>query len=289
MRTTSAPTLRTYIVDDETRARRRLRQLLDGCASPRVEVRGEAGNARALCGVLEALEVDLLFLDVELPGLGGLAAVARLTPDTRPPALVFVTEHTGHALQAYELGAIDYLCKPVTRERLQRTLDRAEAMVRAASRLAAPAPGLAGGVAVATGERSAAPGTSPGPVLQVHARDRDERLPLHEVLYVRAELKYLTVRTARRQHLMSGSLDDLESRYGDHFVRIHRNALVARWALSALVREPAGPCASPTGRPATPASWRVQLMALDETLPISRRQLPAVRAALAGTPGASPC
>lgn len=280
MTSPAASTLRTLIVDDEALARRRLRQLLDGCTSPRIEVRGEAADARALGAALDALEVDLLFLDIDLPGLGGLAAAGRLTPGATPPALVFVTAHGGHALQAYELGAVDYLRKPVHSERLQRALNRADAMVRAARLYPASASHGAGAIAGPTA-------TAPEPALRVHARNRDERLPLREVLYIKAELKYLTVVTPRHRHLMSGSLEDLETRYGDHFVRVHRNALVARWALRALVREPARSPAATSGAATGSSGWCVQLATLDEMLPISRRQLSAVRAAWSRTAEAS--
>jgi two-component system response regulator AlgR len=107
--------------------------------------------------------------------------------------------------------------------------------------------------------------------LTVQSRGRLERLPLAQVLYLKAELKYLTVVTATAAHLLEGSLSELEQRHGNRFIRIHRNALVARSALCALDRHEAGPDGS---------GWVVRLHGLDEALPVSRRQLAAVREAL---------
>jgi two-component system response regulator AlgR len=212
-----------------------------------------------------------------MPGRDGLqlaAEVARL-PD--PPAVVFVTAHAGHALAAFDLAAVDYLTKPVRRERLHAALQRAAA------------------------RRPATPAHPPGsePVLVVHEAGRVLRIPAAEVLYLKAELKYVTLRTARATHLLDDALSDLEQRLGDRFLRVHRNALVARHALRTLERRPSGgsgghgdtgeapdetAAAASAGGQADGADagsgWTVSVHPVGEWLAVSRRQVAAVREAM---------
>ena len=131
----------------------------------------------------------------------------------RPPAVVFVTAHAEHAVTAFELEAVDYLTKPVRLERLQV--------------------GPAEGGTAASRHSGGAPDAAPE-VLLIQDRGRTERVPLAEVLYFKAELKYITVRTAARSHILDASLSELEERYATQFLRVHRNALVARRAIRAL-------------------------------------------------------
>jgi two-component system response regulator AlgR len=167
--------------------------------------------------------------------------------------VVFVTAHAEHALRAFELQALDYLTKPVKRERLQAALQRA------AQQLA-----LARGVA---------PPTSLEPVLVVSERGRVLRVPVREVLVLKAEQKYVTMRTATQAFVLDDSLLDLERRLGPGFVRVHRSALVAVAAIRALQPHATGEEAD---------GWAVRVAPLDEWLPVSRRQLAAVRAAVEG-------
>lgn len=254
--------LQVLIVDDEEPARWRLRNLVEDCAAPRAVVAGEAKSAAEALAWLSAQACDVLLLDIAMPGLTGLALAAQLRAPGRPaPAIVFVTAHAEHALQAFELAATDYLTKPVRRERLQAALQRVAE--QRAPRPAAP--------------NEAAPHapTAAAPVLLVSDRQRIVRVPLAEVLYLKAELKYVTVRTATRSLLMDDSLAELEARLGPGFLRIHRNALVARRAVRALERRAAsGPDEEPG------EAWALRLDGVDEWLAVSRRQLPAVREAL---------
>jgi len=123
---------------------------------------------------------------------------------------------------------------------------------------------------------AAAPGAQPGAVqesLLIQDRGRTERVPLAEVLYFKAELKYITVRTASRSYILDGSLNELEERYSAHYLRVHRNALVLRHAMRALERH---------HDPEEGEGWAVRLNGVDELLAVSRRQLAAVREALTG-------
>jgi two-component system, LytTR family, response regulator AlgR len=248
-------TLKVLIVDDESLARLRLRGLVEATVEPRAEVVGEAADAAGAILLLESTAVDVLLLDIRMPGRSGLQLADALRRRSSPPAVVFVTAHAGHALAAFELEATDYLTKPVRRERLQAALQRV------AQRRAPPLPAAA---------------VVAGPVLVVSDRGRVQRVPVAELLYLKAELKYVTLRTATASYLLDDALADLEQRLGDAVVRIHRNALVARHAVRAL--EKRTPTATDDGAAAD--GWAVKIAATDEWLSVSRRQLAAVRDAL---------
>ncbi|MCX7276395.1 MAG: LytTR family DNA-binding domain-containing protein [Burkholderiales bacterium] len=245
-------TLRVLIVDDEALARARLRTLLGDCKAPAAQVVAEAANAQQACAVLAGQTVDLLLLDIHMPGMDGLQLAQQLQAQPRPPAVVFVTAHAGHALQAFDLAAADYLTKPVRLDRLQQALQKVERLLQVKP---APEPDLM------------------QDVLVIHDRGRTERVPLASVLYLKAELKYITVRTAGRSYVLDGSLSELEARHANVFIRVHRNALVARRALRSLEKH---------FDPEEGEGWAVRLQGLDEALMVSRRQLAAVREAMAG-------
>lgn len=250
--------LRVLIVDDEELARSRLKVLLADCTEPPAKVVGEAANASQALAWLSMHSADLLLLDVQMPGLGGTELAARLKQQASPPAVVFVTAHPEHALKAFELDAVDYLTKPVRRERLQAALARV-----AQRRAAAAAPATA-----AAGDE---------PMLVVSDRGRIVRVPVNEVLYLKAELKYVTLRTAVHTYVLDDALTDLEQRLGDGFLRVHRNALVARRAVRALERRQF----EASGDDEASEGWAVRVSPTDEWLAVSRRQVAAVREALA--------
>jgi two-component system, LytTR family, response regulator AlgR len=272
--------LRLLIVDDEPLALLRLRSVLASLPAPQPVVVGEASNAPAALQFLQHTAVDAVLLDIGLPGLGanaahpgGLRVAAQLRQLPQPPALIFVTAHAEHALQAFELNALDYLTKPVRRERLVAALARVQAAVDAAGAAAAAA-------AFATAETPA-----PLPVLVVTERDRVLRLPLADVLYCKAEQKYVTLRTALHSHLLDEPLADLEQRLaslGGQYIRVHRNALVALHAIRALELRLLPGEGADAG---LTESWAVQVAPLDEWLAVSRRQVAVVRAALVTAAG----
>jgi len=245
--------LKVLIVDDEALARSRLRTLLGDCTEGLVAGVQEAADAVAALAALQWQPFDLVLLDIHMPGMDGMALAERLARHHPSPSVVFVTAHAEHAVRAFELDAVDYLTKPVRRERLQQALTKVQ-------RLRAEA--------ASTGNAAAAEA-----YLVIQERGRTERVPVADVLYLKAELKYITVRTERREYLYVGSLSDLEQRYAQRFVRVHRNALVARDAVRALEK---------VGEGADGEGWAVRLGGIDERLAVSRRQLAAVREALAG-------
>ena len=245
-------TLKVLLVDDEALARARLKTLLGDCKQPMTSLLGEAANAADAMELLKRTPVDVVLLDINLPGANGitLAQVLRAAPN--PPAIVFITAHSEHAVQAFELEAIDYLTKPVRLERLQAALQkvqRAQATVRDATVQAVEE------------------------VVIIQERGYTERLPLHDVMYFKAELKYITVRTVQRSFVLEGSINELEEKYKAQFLRIHRNAIIARRAVRALVKHV---------DPQEGEGWAVRLADVPELLFVSRRQVGAVREALGG-------
>jgi two-component system response regulator AlgR len=243
--------LRTLIVDDEPLARVRLRSLLAEIDEPATALAGEAENAEQALAALRSTPLELVLLDIRMPGRDGLQLAAALRALPRPPAVVFVTAHAQHALRAFDLDAVDYLTKPVQRLRLQAALQRAANRWWPAT--------------------AAAP-LDEAPVLVVSDRGRVLRIPAAEVLVLKAEMKYVTLRTARHSYVLDDSLADLEQRLGEGFIRIHRNALVARSAVRELQRR---------NDPSADEGWAVRVAPIDEWLPVSRRQVAAVRDALA--------
>ena len=244
-------TLRALIVDDEALARARLRTLLGDCREPTVRVEGEAANAPQAIELLRRQPFDVALLDINMPGANGLTLAQALRELTQPPAVVFVTAHAEHAVQAFDVEATDYLTKPVRLERLQQALQKAERLLRS---------------------RQDAAAAAPADVLLIQERGRTERVPLAEVLYFKAELKYITVRTPSKTYILDGALSELEEKYADQFMRVHRNALVARGAVRALEKH---------DDPEEGEGWAVRLNGIDELLSVSRRQLTAVREAIA--------
>lgn len=245
-------TLKVLVVDDEALARARLRTLLGDCVAPAALVAGEAADAVQAMTALQRESFDVVLLDVRMPGLDGIALAQSIAALPQPPAVVFVTAHSEHAVQAFEVEAIDYLTKPVRLERLQQALQKVERQAQS---------------------RQGAGTDLPDEILIIQDRGRAERVPLAEVLYLKAELKYITVRTASRSYILDGSLSELEERHAAWFMRIHRNALIARRAVRALEKH---------FDPEEGEGWAVRLNGIDEVLAVSRRQLSAVREAIAG-------
>ena len=243
--------LRILLVDDEALARARLRTLLADCATPGADVLAEAANATQAMACLQQGVFDLVLLDIHMPGVDGVALAGSIASLPLAPAVVFVTAYAEHAVQAFELSAIDYLTKPVRLERLQQALQKVERL----------APVQYAGTPDFSQE-----------TLIIQDRGRTERVPLDEVLYLKAELKYITVRTASRSYVLDGSLGELEEKYAHQFMRIHRNALISRRAVRALEKH---------FDPEEGEGWAVRLNGINELLAVSRRQLSAVRDAIA--------
>jgi len=245
--------LRALVVDDEPLARSRMRTLLGDCTEPSVVVDAEAANAVQAMDALRRQTFDVVLLDIHMPGVDGLTLAHTLRTQPNPPAVIFVTAHAEHAVQAFELEAADYLTKPVRLERLKAALQKVERVMH-----------IRRGLEANSDQKD---------FLVIQDRSRTERVPLHRVVYFKAELKYVTVRTPERNYILDASLGELEDKYGDSFVRIHRNALVASRAIRALEKHM---------DPEEGEGWAVRLHGVEELLAVSRRQLAAVRELIAG-------
>ncbi len=254
------------IVDDEPVARSRLRELLADMA-PEFPHRivGEAANAPEALSQIEVVNPQIVLLDVQMPGMTGIELARHISvrassgETPRPmPLVIFVTAFDEFAVEAFEVRAIDYLLKPV---RMQRLLD---ALRKAVTRLPADHINAIDQLAKATNTRRRH--------LSVHERGRVILVPLEQVIYLKAELKYITVRSREREYLIEESLTSLEEEFGDRFVRIHRNALVARPSIAGFER------VTPTGdEDGGDPYWQVVLRDIAERLPVSRRQWSTVK------------
>jgi two-component system, LytTR family, response regulator AlgR len=281
--------LRVLLVDDEALARMRLRSLIAEIDDPKTVVVAEAPTAVAARVWLAAHQCDVVLLDIAMPGLNGMQFAAELrqqqglqmsaqgqshsgqSHDTKP-VVIFITAHPEHALSAFEVEAVDYLTKPVRRERLQAALQRAQ------QRLSMTVTQNESSLSASSSQTDGVSGANAAePVIVVSDRGRIVRVPVSEALYFKAELKYVTLRTAQHSHVLDDSLSDLEKRVGHKFIRVHRNALVAKHAVRALERRVmAGETDEDGGE-----TWAVRVAPLDEWLAVSRRQVAAVREALA--------
>jgi two-component system response regulator AlgR len=238
--------LKVVIADDEAPARSRVRDLLEDCAgSFPLELVGEAGGGRELLDLLEKEPADVVLLDIRMPGMDGLEAAQHILKLPEPPSVIFTTAYNDHALKAFELHAVDYLVKPIRLRRLHDALTRARAIT----------PLRLDVLQRITPEARQN--------LSVQERGKVLLIAVSDIRYLRAELKYVTVRTATREHLVEESLSRLEQEFADQFVRIHRSCLVAKAHIIGFEKDSAE---------AGESRWTVLLNGLDEKLPVSRRQ-----------------
>jgi two-component system LytT family response regulator len=216
---------RILVVDDERLARRRLRQLID--EAPGWDVVGEAGSGREAIAAIEDLEPDLVLLDIELTDRTGFDVVSAVGA-TRMPPVIFVTAYDQHALRAFEVHAVDYLLKPLQRERLHAALARQADRMRAAG-LAALRQPLNSLVAELEGKSEKAP-AAPGDRLArilVRRKDAMRLVPVGEVRWFEADGNYVQLHLDGATHLVRATLKRLERDLDPaHFVRIHRSRIV---------------------------------------------------------------
>ena len=259
---TPPPPVRILVVDDEAPARARLTDLLSDIAAdfPHVIV-GEAANGRSALDRLAEAPADIALIDVQMPGMTGIELARHLGALPEPPAIVFVTAYDEYAVKAFEVHALDYLMKPVRAARLLDALQR----VRSLATQQKPA------IAAAARDPGVAQGRKRDTIAVVE-RGRVMLIPIAEIVYLKAELKYITIRTADREYLTEEPLVDLENEFADRFVRVHRNALVAKRAIAGFER-----VESVDGDGVGEPHWVVTLRDVPERLPVSRRQWPIVK------------
>jgi len=236
---------RILIADDEAPARQRLRDLLDDCRERfPLAIVDEARNGREALEVINREKVDIVLLDIRMPEIDGMEAARHIAAMPQPPAIIFTTAFDAYAIKAFEVNAIDYLLKPIRLERLLTALGK--------TRAAPPV----------SREALEAAANQPRRHLSVHERGKIHLVPIADVLYLRAELKYVTVKTAEREYLVDESLSKLEEEFAEAFVRVHRNCLVARAAIGGFERN----------SEESESGWAVVIKDTGEKLPVSRRQ-----------------
>ena len=267
----SQPPLRLLIVDDEAPARARLKDLLADIAAelPNIVV-GEAADGIEALELLTTTDgplnqehpdnsaipsVDVMLVDIRMPRLDGIGLVQHLAGRAGAPAVIFTTAYDQYAVRAFDLNAIDYLLKPVRAPRLLAALNKLRQQPRALPN--------------AEALRSLAPEGR----THLHSSERGRILlvPLADILFLRAELKYVTAQTRERQFLIEEPLTHLEQEFGERFIRVHRNCLAARSAILGVERETADDGES---------HWALLLRDVAEKLPVSRRQWPQIKALL---------
>ena len=238
--------LRIVIADDEGPARSRIRDLLEDCAASfALEVVGEAANGRALIELLQRTPANMVLLDIRMPEMDGIEAAQHIQTLPDPPSVIFTTAYDAYALKAFELHAVDYLLKPIRLRRLHDALTRVRSITPLSLDIL----------------QQLAPEARRH--LSVQERGRVVLVPVDKILFMRAELKYVTIRTAEREHLLEESLTRLEQEFHEKFVRIHRSCLVARDHIESFERG---------GEEGGESGWVVKLRGLDERLQVSRRQ-----------------
>ncbi len=246
---TEKRTLSLLIVDDEQPARARLRELLTDLAPEQpLTIAGEAANGVEALTKLQEGPVDVVLTDIRMPRLDGIELAQHLGNLPEPPAVIFITAYDNYAVQAFELNAIDYLLKPVRAQRLLAALQKITPR-------GAPTPALAEiGRQVRGGGRTH---------LSCQERGRLLLVPVEEVLYFKADLKYVTARTREREYLLDEALTHLEEEFAERFIRLHRAVLVAKTALAGFERA--------ASDDAEAYGWAL-VRGSGEKLPVSRRQ-----------------
>lgn len=237
--------MKILIADDEQLARERLRGLVTELGLG--DVVGEADSGEVVLQLTDEIKPDIILLDIRMPGMNGLETASHLDRLDNPPAVIFTTAYDEYALQAFEAHAVDYLLKPVRRERLSKAIQSVQRLSRAQ---------LAG---LQQANRQTIP-------THISARQHGgvKLVPVHDIFYFQAADKYITVYYSEGCVLIEEPLKSLEERFGEQFTRIHRNALVARTLMSALEKDPEG-------------RYLLHLRGVETTLEVSRRHVAEVR------------
>jgi len=237
--------MNVLIVDDEHLARQRLRKMLS--ATPEHRIIGEAETGEDALRKSQTSQPDVVLMDIRMPGMDGIEAASYINRMDNPPAIIFTTAFSDRALNAFETHAVDYLLKPIKLSRLEAALEAAKRMNKAQmSQLREDE---------AIGSRQK---------ICVKNRGSLELIPVEEIIYFQADQKYVTLRTADQEYLIEESLKALEEEFSQHFIRIHRNALVAQKMLTGLTKNNNGRAC-------------ISFAEIDDLLEISRRHLPQIR------------
>ncbi len=238
--------MKILVVDDEKLARARLRELVS--KNGEHAIIGEAMNGNEAIEKTMSLKPEVLLMDIRMPVMDGLETAMHLMSMDTPPAVIFTTAYDQHALEAFEVNAVDYLLKPIRKDRLDMALQKAKRLTLKQLKQ------------VTQAQEEPQVRTH----ISVHMRGQITLIPIQDIVYFMADNKYVTVRTGAEQHLIEDSLVSLEEEFEDRFLRIHRNALVAVDYIRGIEKQPSG-------------RWRVLLRDVEDKLDVSRRHTPAVR------------
>lgn len=252
---------RILIIDDEAPARRRLRDLLDDCRDVfPLTIADEAANGIEAIEIINRSGIDIVLTDIRMPIMDGLEVARHIAKLVAAPKLIFTTAFDQYAVQAFELNAIDYLLKPIKQERLLAALNKARVVKLEA---------LDAVAAVTQSRRKH---------LSIHERGKIILVPIDDIIFLRAELKYVTVKTIAKEYLLEESLTRLEEEFTGLFTRIHRSALVANKAVAGFEKTAESDASEVTENgEASGTHWVVVLKGVDEKLPVSRRQQHVIR------------
>lgn len=242
--------IRVLICDDEPLARDRLRRMLEKV--PATLCVGEAEHGQELLEMVPQAHPDLILLDIRMPGMDGLQAASRLSDGDSPPAIIFCTAYDEHAIEAFKVNAVDYLMKPVRQEDLEAALNKASRINKA--QMNAVRRELGEDTPTESGERE---------YISARSRRGIELIPVADVRYFLADQKYVTVRHSQGETLLDETLKDLETEFGERFLRIHRNALVALNYIEGLEHR---------GN-----QYQLRIQGIEERLTVSRRHASAVK------------
>lgn len=243
--------MKILIVDDEQLARQRLRHMLSTANEHTVV--GEAATGEQALTQAQTLNPDLVFMDIRMPGMDGLEAANYLSRLENPPAIVFTTAFSEHALSAFESHAVGYLLKPIKQEQLDAAIQSASRLNRAQ---------------ITQLKNDETPNARSK--ICVKIRGTLELVPIEDIVYFKADQKYVTLRTEDHEYLIEESLKALETEFEHRFIRIHRNALVAEHFINGLQKNDLGHVC-------------LSFKHIDDLLEISRRHLPMVRKILKKT------
>ena len=238
--------MKILIVDDEKLARERLKHLVSSLIdNPEVH---EATNGREALFTVNATRPDLVLMDIRMPVMDGLESAMHLSHMENPPSVIFTTAYDQHAVEAFEVNAVDYLLKPIRKERLETALEKI-------------APISEHQIRNVRNDNQMSPSRSH---ISVQLRGHITIIPVTDIVYFMADNKYVRVRTDTERHFIEDSLVSLEQEFDGKFLRIHRNAIVSIAHIRGMEKQTSG-------------RWHVHLKDIDETLEVSRRHTAAVR------------
>ncbi len=243
--------MKVLIVDDEKLARDRLRQLVSGLV-PEPEL-FEAANGREALFAVNASRPDVVLMDIRMPVMDGLESAMHLSHMDNPPSVIFTTAYDQHAVAAFEVNAVDYLLKPIRRDRLELALGKVSPVSTRQMRQL----------------KEDQDANTPRSHISVQLRGQITVIPVSEIAYFMADNKYVRVCTPSERHYIEDSLVSLEQEFEQKFLRIHRNAIVSIDHIRGMEKQPSG-------------RWHVRLRDISDTLEVSRRHTAAVRSWIKG-------